>query len=253
MRNYTPKNFFLLLFLFLLGLQACRKDTASSLALPALPDQSFVEEFDTVSSAYDRGWRYLNVSTPKGIGFWTQGLFNNPSVTGFTSVIPFPAYSSKGTYVGFIGADYSSTSAGLGIISNWVVSPVTKMRNGDRIVFYTRGVIIPLGGGDSTDFSNRLQVRVSANDASLNVGNGDDPGDFGDVLLDINPFYREQHTLAYDPEAYPIHWTRFEAKVGGLNGAVSGRFAFRYYLEGAGFAGIGTGVAIDSVAYIGQK
>jgi hypothetical protein len=37
-----------------------------------------------------------------------------------------------------------------------------------------------------------------------------------------------------------------------LNGVTKGRFAFRYYLEGAGSAGFGSGVAVDSVAYIGK-
>ena len=242
------------LFAFLPFLiEACVKDSTASLKPPPLPDQSFVEEFDTVTAAYDRGWRYINVSDPKGTGIWVQAMFNNPAITGLPSPIPFPAYSSHGTYVGFIGADFTSTSAAAGIISNWIVSPVTSMQNGDKIIFYTRTVLYDLGNGDSTDFANRLQVRISASGESTNVGSGDDPGDFTSSLLDINPFSKEAHTLVYVPDAYPIRWTRFEATIGGLNGITKGRFAFRYYLEGAGSNGLGSGVAIDSVAYIGKR
>ena len=225
-----------------------------------------MEEFDTITAAYDRGWRYINVSEPYGSGFWTQGMFNNPSITGFPAPIPFPAFSSKGSYVGFIGADYSSTSAAAGIISNWIVSPIVEMQNGDKIVFYTRTLAIPYqiatGVIDTSDFGNRLQVRVSKNAESVNVGSGANPGDFDNILLDINNFYHEWHTVANptnpaawivrDPEAYPVNWTRFEAEVSGLNGVVKGRFALRYFTEDAGSNGRATCVAVDSVAYLGK-
>ena len=245
-------KFLFLSVLCFVYLQSCVKDEAATLVPPSTKNQSFVEEFDTTSAAYDRGWRYVNVSEPKGTGSWIQGMFNNPNVTGLPTPIPFPAYSSKGTYVGFIGADFTSTSAAAGVISNWIVSPVTSMQNGDKIVFYTRTVLYPSTGGDSTDFVNRLQVRYSPNNESVNVGSGVDVGDFKNVLLDINPFLKEARVIAYDPEAYPIKWTRFEATIGGLNGVTKGRFAFRYFLEGAGSNGLGSGVAVDSVAYIGQ-
>ncbi|HYJ38682.1 MAG TPA: choice-of-anchor J domain-containing protein [Chitinophagaceae bacterium] len=250
-RSTLGKFLFLSVFVFVY-LQSCVKDETSRLIPPPTANQSFVEEFDTVTAAYDRGWRYLNVSEPRGTGLWTQAMFNNPNVTGLPTPIPFPAYSSKGSYVGFIGADFTSTSAASGVISNWIVSPVVSMQNGDKIVFYTRTVLYPLTGGDSTDYVNRLQVRINSKNEGTDVGSGVDVGDFTNVLLDINPFLREAHTLPYDPEAYPIRWTRFEATVGGLNGVTKGRFGFRYFLEGAGSNGLGSGVAVDSVAYVGK-
>ena len=87
------------------------------------------------------------------------------------------------------------------------------------------------------------------------MGSGDDAGKFNTVLLDINP--TEEEYLVSDPnthtEAYPGNWTRFEAKVTGLNAPVKGRFAFRYFLHNAGSNGAGNGVGIDSVAYISSK
>ncbi|HYC30075.1 MAG TPA: choice-of-anchor J domain-containing protein [Chitinophagaceae bacterium] len=237
-----------------MSLQACRKDDEAMMAMPGVPDQSFVEEFDTTSSAFARGWQPINTSDPKGQSVWVQGMFNNPTITGMPYSIPFSPFSSKGSYAGFIGVDYLSTSAAAGIISNWLVSPVITMQNGDKIIFYTRTALYEIAATDSTDFSNRLQVRMSKNEG-VNVGNGNNVGDFNSTLLDINPTYLEAHTdpALFDPNAYPIRWTRFEAKVGGLNGPTKGRFAFRYFVEGGGSNGLGSGVAIDSVAYVGKR
>ncbi|MGB8191673.1 MAG: choice-of-anchor J domain-containing protein [Chitinophagaceae bacterium] len=255
MRNSTLRKVLLFSGLALVALQACRKDDASTLALPAVSNQSFVEEFDTTSSAFARGWVPINASSPKGVSVWVQGLFNNPVITGLAYPIPFTPHSSKGSYAGFIGADYQSTSAAAGIISNWLVSPSINMQNGDKIVFYTRIALYDLGGGDSTDYANRLQVRLNSRNDGLNVGDGFNPGDFTTTLLDINREYYEAHTspALYNPEAYPTKWTRFEAVVGGLNGPTKGRFAFRYFTEDAGSNGRGSAVAIDSVAYVGKK
>jgi hypothetical protein len=267
MRNSTLGKFLLSISFIVSFLLSCKDDSSLTIAPPS-PDVSFTEEFDTATAAYNRGWRYLNVSDPKNVGFWAQGGFNDPAITGFPGPVPYRPYSSKGSYAGFIGTDYTSTTTGT--ISNWVVSPVTLMKNGDKIIFYTRGIAIFYGyGTDSTDFSNRMQVCYSTNGGSLDVGSGTNPGAFSNVILDINPFYKEYHTVsdpittdAYtwtvirDPQAYPVNWTRFEAKVSGLNGAVSGRFAFRYFVENAGLGPLGTratGVGLDSVAFVSAK
>jgi len=254
MRNSTLKKILLFSCIAIISLQACRKDDEAMMAMPGVPDQSFVEEFDTTASAFARGWRPINTSAPKGQSVWVQGMFNNPNVTGLPYPIPFGPFSSKGSYAGFIGTDYLSTSAAAGIISNWLVSPTITMQNGDKIIFYTRTALYEIAATDSTDFANRLQVRMSKNE-SVNVGNGNDVGDFNTALLDINPEYIEAHTnpTLFDPHAYPIRWTRFEAKVGGLNGPTKGHFAFRYFVEGGGSNGLGSGVAIDSVAYVGKR
>lgn len=264
-----------------LVLSACKDDSHLAHA-PAVPDQSFTEEFDTASAALSRGWKFINVSEPKGSNVWQQG----------GDVLPwFKAFSSHGTYVGFIGADYTSTSAGQGVISNWVVSPVITLQNGDKISFYTRSWALFPGYDtslntnidmyktsqpDTLDWANRLQLRVSTNGESLNVGKGADIGDFGTTLVDINPNYYEWHAVpgTYDnglgwndpayqkftftremvAEAYPGGaWTKFEGTVSGLNKPVKGRFAFRYYVVDGGNNGRGSGVAIDKVEYTGKQ
>ena len=98
--------------LAILVFHSCKDD--SYLAKLPTVDQSFVEEFDTASAAVTRGWQFINASDPKGGGVWQDG----GSIPPF-----FNAYSNKGSNVGFIGADYTSTSAEAATISNWLVSP----------------------------------------------------------------------------------------------------------------------------------
>ena len=126
------------------------------------------------------------------------------------------------------------------------------MQNGDKIIFYTKTDVSGTGA-TANDFGARMQVRINETDNALDVGTGDDPGKFKTVLLDINGNEDEFIPSNPVPTAYPGNWTRFEATVFGLNGPTNGRFAFRYYLHGAGSNGAGNGIGVDSVAYVGKK
>lgn len=226
---------------FLISLQSCRND-AHLAAPPPVADQSFVEQFDTMQNAYNRGWRWLNRSTPVGPSNWTAA----PGTASMS------AYSSRGTNQGAAYVDYLSTAGtNNGIISSWLVSPSVIMQNGDKIIFYTKSDVAGTGA-TATDFGARMQVCINETD-DLNVGTGDDPGNFKTVFLDINPNEDEYMPANPIPTAYPGDWTRFEATVFGLNGPTKGRFAFRYFLHGAGAAGAGNGIGVDSVAYVGKK
>jgi hypothetical protein len=183
----------------------------------------------------------------------------------------FTAFGNKGSNIGFIGTDHLSTSAQKGIISQWLVSPLVLMQNGDKIVFYTQAQKLPGylddNSNDSTDFANRLQLLVNTqNDSAELVGEGDNTGSFTGVTepaIDINPGYYEWHnepgsypidggptsTAQSIAQAYPIEWTRFEGKITGLAKPTNGRFAFRYYVKDGGSAGRGSGVGIDEVTY----
>jgi hypothetical protein len=226
---------------FAASLQSCKNDEYLTTP-PPVANQSFVEEFDTVSSALGRGWKIINTSVPKGSSIWQQG----------GNIAPwFSPFSSNGSYAGFIGADYESVQGGPGTISNWLISPVITMQNGDKISFYTRSWAQFDGVSDTTDYGNSLQVRVNVTNEGTNVGNGDDVGSFSDALLVINPNVIPSSTANPEPYAYPTNWTRFEATVFGLNGPTKGRFAFRYYVPNAGLCATcnGNGVAIDKVEY----
>ena len=248
-RSIFP-GFLLAIISILTLLQSC-KDDSYLLAPPPIPDQSFVEEFDTAQNAYNRGWRFINRSDVIGRRNW-----QNPDAS---SGIPFLSWSGTGN--GYLWADYQSTASAAGTISNWAVSPELTMQNGDKIVFYTRTQLY-LFNSDSTDFVNRMQVRLNKT-TSLNCGDGTDPGDFTVPLLDINPFYYEFLKNAYNNPANPLHqqarqayphvWTRFEATVIGLDAPTKGRFAFRYFTEEAGSNGRGSSVGIDAVTYTSKK
>lgn len=245
MRKSAFSQLLLCTVLSIAVLQSC-KDDSHLAAAPPIPDQSFVEEFDTLQTAYNKGWRFINKSENVGTTNWTQG-----SIGGILT-----AYSSRGTNAGFISSDYQATAGAANTISNWAISPSIMMQNGDKIVFYTVADLYSIGGGAFTDYANRLQVRVNTHNDGLNVGQAEDPGDFSTIIFDLNPTYLEQEVdpvFGPTPEAYPHVWTRYEATVSGLSKPMKARFAFRYFLEGAGSAGRGSEVGIDSVAYIGRK
>jgi hypothetical protein len=225
----------------LIAFQSCKNDSYL-LTPPPVPSQSFVEEFDTLQAAYDRGWRWSNRSEPIGPSKWRQS--------------PGPAegmepYSSKGTNTGCAFADYLSTVAtNNGIISNWLFSPSVIMQNGDKIVFYTKTqMAAATNTAPATDYGARMEVRINPVGDDMIMGMGEDRGNYSLKLLDIN---REEiaNVNGNTPTAYPSTWTRFEATVTGLQKPTRSRFAFRYYLHGAGTNGKGNGVGLDSVAYI---
>ena len=268
MGNSTQSGLLLCASVFLLGFLACKKDDPATTTPPPPPDVSFVEEFDTAANAFHRGWVPINNSSPKGSSVWTQG--GGP--------VPFFApFSSKGTYAGFLATDYLSTSGAANVISNWLVSPKILMKNGDKIIFYTRTWLLPnaFAAGDSTDYGNNLEVCLNRKNDGTFVGVATDPrsssysaavdhGDF-DLVLSITPPHYDasidyfeypwahSNKSLYEPGSYPATWTRFEVNVDGFVKPQIGRFAFRYYTLDGGSNGNGSGVGIDSVAYVSKK
>lgn len=240
MRKKSFPKFLIIIGLAVFCLHSCKDDSYLTV-LPLVPDQSFTEEFDTATAAVSRGWQFINVSEPLGSGIWQNG-----------GTIPpfFNAYSNNGSYAGFIGINYLSTSAQQGTISNWLVSPAVILQNGDKIIFYTRAVQKPYGStGDTTDFGNSVQLRINISDDGTDVGTGADPGHFAKSLLTINPQLIYSSALHPNPGAYPTVWTRFEAIISGLDAPAKGRFGFRYYVKNGGSNGNGTGIGIDAVAF----
>ena len=186
--------------------------------------QNFTSEFEDSSSVANQGWVMDNNSNPPGSTGWFPG-----------TISVFGAYSMNGYYA----ANYNNTS-GTGTISNWLISPNRYLQNGDSIIFYTRTTDSSL----VNTFPDRMQLRLSQNGTSVNVGTlATDTGDFTTLILDINPLY--------DTISYPGVWTKYAFMLSGLPGAgVSGRFAFRYFVEMGGPNGVNSDyIGIDSVAY----
>lgn len=240
---------FQLLFVFsiLVCFQSCKDDSILTKPLP-IPDQSFTESFDNYQTAYGKGWRAINKSNPVG-----RKWFDGAETPNFGSVnylvtyypdwnqaqysldpaqfsnLPYPNRIWETAFLSQLGSNgYVATSiAGSSVIntgfsrfdiSNWLVSPETMIQNGDKIIFYaySKGL-------------SRLQVWANPSN-SLNVGNSiSNTGDFTLKLLDINPTYARKETNPAN--AFPTAWTRFEAVIQGLQQPISGRFAFRYYMQ----------------------
>lgn len=193
--------------------------------------QAFTENFDDITLLAGNGWFLQNNSAPVGITSWFQGT----SVAGGG---PFDAYN--GAANSYIGANFNSTTGSSGIISTWLLTPNRTFRNGDVLVFYTRKPATPSGG---TDYPDRLEVRLSTNGASTNVGAaGNNVGDFTTLLLSVNP------TLVAG--GYPYSWTQYTITLAGLPAPTSGRVAFRYFVTGAGPTGANSDyIGIDNVVY----
>ncbi len=193
--------------------------------------QPFTENFDDITTLPGNGWFLQNNSAPVGATSWFQGT----SVAGGG---PFDSYN--GAANAYIGANFNNTTGGTGIISTWLGTPNRTFRNGDVFQFYTRKPATPAGG---TDYPDRLQLRLSTNGASTNVGTGGTAvGDFTTLLLEVNP------TLVAG--GYPYSWTQYTVTISGLPAPTSGRIAFRYFVTGAGPTGTNSDyIGIDNTVY----
>lgn len=152
------------------------------------------------------GWFMQNNSSPIGVTNWFQG---NPGV--------FPAHS--GATDSYIGANFNNT-AGVGTISNWLLTPELDLSAIDTLSFWTRQPT-------ASTFPDRLQVRYSTAGASTDVGTlATDVGDFTNLALDINP------TLTVG--TYPDVFTQFTLDNTDIVSGTTGRVAFRYFVTNAG-------------------
>jgi hypothetical protein len=202
--------------------------TASAVVLSQNNGQmrsSFSEGFDDITTLPGAGWALINNSAPVGTTSWFQA----------SATAPFPAYSGDPT--SYIGANYNNT-AGTGTISNWLLTPETALANGNTISFWTR---VPA----ASSWPDRLEVRLSTNGASQNVGtSATDVGDFTTLLLSVN--------AGLTVGGYPEEWTQFTATISDLAAPVTGRIAFRYFVTGGGPSGNNSNyIGIDSFEYTG--
>jgi len=180
---------------------------------------TYQEEFDNFPGLVPSGWVLQNNSFEPGTDWF-------PDIR----VIPVPGLTDS-----FLAADFSST-LGLDVsgdtISNWAITPQQTFTNGSVLSFYTSSA----GGAP-----DRLEVRLSTQGASANVGNTPfSVGDFTTLLLSINP--------SLTPGGYPTDWTQFSVPIPA--GTPSGRIGFRYFVTDAGVNGPNSsGIGIDQVRF----
>jgi hypothetical protein len=184
--------------------------------------QAINEGFANVAGLTAAGWNQQNLSTPIG---------SNPNwVQGSSAVFP----ENSAPVDSYIASNFNAV-AGAATISNWLITPTLNLSNGDVISFYTRST-----GGIYPD---NLQVRMSTNGSSTNVGaTNTSVGDFSNLLLEVNP--------ALTAAGYPSTWTQYTITVSGLAAPTSGRIAFRYYVPNGGPNGINSDfIGIDDFVY----
>ena len=174
------------------------------------------EGFNNISTLAGNGWVTVNNSSPIGTTSWFQG---NTGIFG----------SQSGAPDSYVAANFNSAGLG-GNISNWLITPVVSLQYNLQFVFFTRTEL-------DSPFADRLELRLSTNGASTNVGASDSSvGDFTNLVLSVNP------TLSIG--GYPESWTQITANFVGVGVPASGRFAFRYNvpdnLTNADYIGIDT-------------
>jgi Secretion system C-terminal sorting domain/Cleaved Adhesin Domain len=181
----------------------------------------FSEGFE--AAGLPAGWFMQNNSTP--IGTVTDWVFGS-------SVLSPAQNGSPNSYA----LGNFNNVAGNNTISNWLLTPNVSIKNGDRLSFWTRTVASPA-------FPDRMEVRMSTNGASTNVGGTNaSVGDFTNLLLTINP--------SLTTSGYPSSWTQYTVTVSGLGGPASGRFAFRYFVTNGGPAGANSdNIGVDNVVF----
>ncbi|RYE18426.1 MAG: hypothetical protein EOP51_21995, partial [Sphingobacteriales bacterium] len=209
MKHYYKKICSLFLLVVCLGL------TSTTLKAQLLINEGFTTVLPT-------GWAQQNLSTPSGTNpVWFQG---NTTV--------FDAFSGAAT--SYAACNFNSV-AGAGDISNWMFTPQVALVNGNVFTFYTRTT--------TGDFPDRLELRMSTNGASVNVGaTNASVGDYTTLLVSVNP------TLTN--AGYPITWTKYTATISGLPAPTTGRFAFRYTVTDGGPAGNNSDyIGVDEVQY----
>ena len=200
--------------------------TAGGTPTPTPACTPAAEGFDDITTLPGAGWVQTNHSTTIGTTGWFQG---NSAV--------FPAQG--GATTSYIGANFNNDGGpATDTISNWLLTPPLTLQNGAVLTFFTRTVDVPA-------FADRLQVRMSTNGASTNVGTtATDVGDFTTLLLDINPTY----TLT----GYPSVWTQFTVTLSGIASPTTGRLALRYFVENGGPSGANSDyIGIDTFAFNG--
>ncbi len=193
---------------------------------------SFIQAQNLVTENFDvfpAAWTKVNASTPTGVNLW--GAATTAQLTLFGG--------GTGAYNGTAATSYAfanfNSTTGNNTISNWLITPVVNLIDGDVISFYSsKG----LSGGTDV-FADNLQLRISTNGAtSVNPVGPTGVGDFTTLAIDINP--------TQSLTAYPNAWTLYSYTVTGLPIATDCKVAFRYFVTNGGPLGTNSDqVAID--------
>jgi hypothetical protein len=166
--------------------------------------QILSENFDSFAALAPAGWVFTNLSSSP-----LQGWF-----AGNTGV--FAAQSgAAGSYA---AANFLSSSAVNGTISNWMITPAMTLAGGEVLTFWARA--------ESVDYLDGLTVRLNPTGTTA-------AGDFTLSLMSV--------------AAVPAQWTEYTLAIPALGGPVSARIAFQYTSPDAFDANY---LGIDTVAVV---
>ncbi|QNA88607.1 PEP-CTERM sorting domain-containing protein [Massilia sp. Dwa41.01b] len=160
------------------------------------------EGFDNVGGLST--WTLVNSSVPGGAS-WSQG---NSDIFG----------SQSGAANSYAAASFLGTSDPLGVVDNWLITPVLSLTGVTNLTFWTRHEDIP-------GFSDLLEVRFAS-------GAGGGTSAFTTLLGTIG-----------GTGGYPADWSEWSSS---LNIEGEGRFAFRY----VGYANTLNYIGLDSVRVV---
>lgn len=182
------------------------------------------------------GWTGTNQSTPVYTGAPVWGI---PTAAPTTT---FAGGAQAGTPASFALINYTSTgtsaTAGSGTISNWLISPIITVQNGDVVSFYTR-----IGRNSAAAFADNLQLRISTDGAFgvIPSGGATDVGSFTTLAVEVNP--------NLNLTSYPTTWGQFTYTFTGLTGPTDVQLGFRYYVTDGGPSGANSDIiGIDTVS-----
>lgn len=206
------------------------------------------------SSVYSN-WYAVNNSTDANPNFpWMQA---DPAINLFNA--------QAGPANSYFNANYASTAtlASNSTISNWLISPQFVWTDGDTFSFWTRTAGSSSDPNQPSQYPDRMEVRISSNGSSVDVGNSPSSvGDFSTLLLSVNPGQAQTTVTSTGLDGYPITWTQYTVTLSvNSNGTVTsldpilvnqgtpgatftGRLAFRYFVDDTSVNG--NLVALDS-------
>jgi hypothetical protein len=208
--------------------------TALTMNSQVLINEGFTNPFNPATA----GWVIQNNSAPLGTTTWTQGTTNYAAYDGGATDYYFANFNSAG----------ATAPAG---ISNWFITPAVTIYNGAVIQFATK--TINQGTGQPNFAPDRLQLRMSQTGVTAIPAGTASIGSFTDLLLDINPNLNTSTVSAVNGgsvNGYPNAWTVYSVQISGVTGTVTGRFAFRYFVNDGGAGGANSNnIGLDRVKY----
>lgn len=180
----------------------------------------------TTAAMLSAGWQSTNQSSPSTTSLWTIASYTTPLTnplfgSGNTTTVPV---GQAGGNNSFALVNYTSTS-GVGTISNWLITPDITVQNGDVVTFYSRK-----GTDGTTDYPDRLELRMSTTATVLPSGGSAGLGSFTTLCTTVNP-------SLLGGFVYPKIWTQYSYTVSGLTGPTAVKFAFRYFVTNGGPSG----------------